>query len=134
MRVVIDTNVWVSRLLLEGSVSAQAVDKALEGFDVMVSEPLVEELADVLSRGKFDQYVSVQDREEFLRRMLQIATIAPVLSEVDDCRDPDDNCLLALALDSESGYILTGDRDLLLLNPWRGVRVVSPREFLDSVT
>ena len=133
MRVVIDTNVWVSRLLLAGSVSAQAVDKALAGFDVMVSEPLVEELADVLSREKFDRYVSVWDREEFLRRILQIATIAPVLSEVDDCRDPDDNRLLALALDSESDYILTGDRGLLLLNPWRGVRIVSPREFLDTV-
>ena len=100
----------------------------------MVSEPLVEELADVLSRDKFDRYASVQDREEFLRRILQIATISPVLSEVDDCRDPHDNRLLALALDSESDYILTGDRDLLLLNPWREVRIVSPREFLDTVT
>ncbi len=134
MRVVIDTNLWVSRLLLAGSAPAQAVDKALAAFEVMMSEPLVEELADVLSRKKFDRYVSVRDREEFLRRVLRIATIAPVLSEVDDCRDPDDNRLLALALDSESGYILTGDRDLLLLNPWRGVRIVSPREFLNTVT
>ena len=132
MRVVFDTNVWVSRLLLAGSASAQAVDKALVGFDVMVSGPLVEEIADVLSRDKFDQFVSVWDREEFLRRILQIATIAPVLSEVHDCRDPDDNRLLALALDSESDCIVTGDRDLLLLNPWRGVRLVSPREFLDT--
>lgn len=131
MRVVIDTNVWVSRLLLAGSAAAQAVDRALERFDVMVSEPLVEELTEVLSWGKFDRYVSVRDREEFLRRILQIAKIAPVLSEVDDCRDPDDNRLLALALDSESDCILTGDGDLLLLNPWRGVRIVSPREFLD---
>ncbi|MDE0062457.1 MAG: putative toxin-antitoxin system toxin component, PIN family [Gammaproteobacteria bacterium] len=134
MRVVIDTNLWVSRLLLAGSAPAQAVDKALAAFEVMMSEPLVEELADVLSRKKFDRYVSVRDRDEFLRRILRIATIAPVLSEVDDCRDPDDNRLLALALDSESGCILTGDRDLLLLNPWRGVRIVSPREFLNTVT
>ena len=132
MRVVVDTNVWVSRLLLSGSVAARAVDKALGGFEVMVSESLVDELADVLSREKFDRYVSVQDRVEFLRRVLQIATAAPVLSEVEDCRDPEDNCLLALALDSESDYILTGDRDLLSLNPWRGVMIVSPREFLES--
>ena len=45
MRVVIDTNVWVSRLLLAGSASAQAADKVLVGFDVMVSELLVEENA-----------------------------------------------------------------------------------------
>ena len=133
MRAVIDTNVWVSRLLLAGSVTARAVDKALSGFEVVVSEPLVEELADVLSREKFDRYVSVRAREEFLRRVLQIATIVPVLSEVDDCRDPDDNRLLALAMDSKSDYLITGDGDLLTLNPWRGVQIVSPGAFLDTV-
>ena len=133
MRVVADTNVWVSRLLLSGSAAAaRALDKALGNSEVMVSELLVAELADVLSRRKFDRYVSVQDREEFLRRVLQVATVAPVLSEVEVCRDPDDNHVLALALDTESGYIITGDRDLLVLNPWRGVMIVPPRTFLES--
>ena len=132
MRVVADTNVWVSRLLLSGSAAARALDKALGNSEVMVSELLVEELADVLSRRKFDRYVSVQDREEFLRRVLQVATFAPVLSEVEACRDPDDNHVLALALDTESGYIITGGRDLLVLNPWRGVMIVPPPTFLES--
>ena len=132
MRVVADTNVWVSRLLLSGSAAARALDKALGGSEVMVSELLVAELANVLSRRKFDRYVSVQDREEFLRRVLQVATVAPVLSEVEACRDPDDNHVLALALDTESDYILTGDRDLLVLNPWRGVTIVSPRTFIET--
>ena len=132
MRIVIDTNVWVSRLLVAGSVAAEALDRALETFEVVVSEPLVEELADVLSREKFDRYVSLQDREEFLRRVLQVATTVPVLSEVTDCRDPDDNRLLALALDSDSGHILTGDRDLLALDPWRGIAILSPRVFLGT--
>ena len=129
MRVVIDTNVWVSRLLLSGSTVARAVDKALEESEVIVSEALVEELADVLSREKFDRYVSLRDREEFLRRVLQVARIAPVLSVVEDCRDPDDNDLLALALDSESACVVTGDRDLLSLNPWRGIAIVTPARF-----
>ena len=132
MRVVADTNVWVSRLLLSGSAAARALDKALGSSEVMVSELLVAELANVLSRRKFDRYVSVQDREEFLRRVLQVATVAPVLSEVEVCRDPDDNHVLALALDTESDYILTGDRDLLVLNPWRGVTIVSPRTFIET--
>ena len=132
MRVVADTNIWVSRLLLSGSAAARALDKALGSSEVMVSEILVAELANVLSRSKFDRYVSVQDREEFLRRVLQVATVAPVLSEVEVCRDPDDNHVLALALDTESDFILTGDRDLLVLNPWRGVTIVSPRSFLES--
>lgn len=132
MRVVVDTNVWVSRLLLANSVAARAVDAALASSQVIVSEPLIEELADVLGREKFDRYVSLRDREEFLRRVLQVATTLPVLTEVADCRDPDDNRLLALALDSESDCILTGDQDLLTMNPWRGIEIISPRAFLKT--
>ena len=130
MRVVIDTNVWISRLLLADSVAARAVDKALEEFEVVVSEPSVDELARVLSRAKFDRYVSVQDREEFLRRLLKVTTMVAVLSDISDCRDPKDNRFLALALDSESDCIVTGDADLLALNPWRGIEIVSPGVFL----
>ena len=130
MRVVIDTNVWISRLLLADSVAARAADKALARFEVVVSEASVEELADVLSREKFDRYVPPQDREEFLRRLLQVATMVPVLSEIADCKDPKDNRFLALALDSESGCIVSGDTDLLAMNPWRGIEILSPGTFL----
>lgn len=130
MRVVVDTNVWISRLLLSNSVSARAVDKALARFEVVVSEASVEELADVLSREKFDRYVSLQDRKEFLRRLLQVTTMVSVLSEITDCRDPKDNRFLALALDSESDCVVSGDDHLLALNPWRGIRIASPRAFL----
>ncbi len=56
--------------------------------------------------------------------------MAPVLSEVTDCADPKDNRFLALAFDSESDLILTGDSGLLTLSPWRGIEIVSPRAFL----
>ena len=132
MRIVIDTNVWVSRLLLADSVAARAVDKALEAFEVVVSEASVNELARVLSREKFDRYVSVQDREEFLRRLLKVTTMVAVLSDISDCRDPKDNRFLALALDSESDCIISGDADLLALSPWRRIEIVSPGTFLSS--
>ena len=132
MRVVIDTNVWISRLLLADSVAGRAVDKALEEFEVVVSEASVDELARVLSRAKFDRYVSVQDREEFLRRLLKVTTMVAVLSDISDCRDPKDNRFLALALDSESHRIISGDADLLALNPWRRIEIVSPGAFLAS--
>ena len=131
VRVVIDTNVWISRLLLANSPAGQAVDKALAEAEVVVSEATVEELAGVLARRKFDKYVSVPDRQDFLRRLLRIATMVPVLSEVSDCRDPNDNRFLALAFDSESEVIVTGDDDFLALNPWRGIAIVSPRAFLE---
>lgn len=130
MRVVIDTNVWVSRLLLASSIAARAVDRALQNHEAVVSEASVEELADVLSRRKFDKYVSLEDRQEFLRRVLQVATVVPVLSVVTDCRDPKDNGLLALALDSGSECIISGDSDLITLSPWRDIVIVPPRVFL----
>jgi len=130
MRVVIDTNVWISSLLIPDSASAQAVDEALSQSEVMVSDATVEELSDVLSREKFDQYVSLDDREHFLRHLLQVTTMVSVISEVTDCTDPSDNQFLALALDSESDLIVSGDADLLSLHPWRGIEIISPAEFV----
>ncbi len=130
MRVVIDTNVWVSRLLIADSVAARAVQRALSECEVMVSEACMEELAEVLARGKFDRYVSLEDRKRFIRAVLRVTTLAPVLSEVADCRDYADNQFLALAWDSESDCIVTGDSDLLELDPWREIPIVRPAEFL----
>ena len=67
-----------------------------------------------------------------MRPLPKVATVAPVLTEVEVCRDPDDNQVLALALDSGSDYIITGDRDLLVLHPWRGVKIVPPHTFLET--
>lgn len=134
MRVVIDTNVWLSRLLINDSVSAKAVNKALLECEILVSEETLEELGDVLSREKFDRYVSLEDKEQFIRRLLQVTTIVPVLSEITDCRDPKDNKFLALALDSESDCIVSDDGDFLVLSPWRSIEIVSPASFLNKET
>ena len=130
MRVVIDTNAWLSRLLIADSVTAKAIDRALIECEILVSDQTVKELADVLSREKFDRYVSLEDRQQFIRRLLQVATIVPVLSVITECRDPKDDKFLALALDSEGDCIVSGDRDLLALNPWRGIEIVLPASFL----
>ena len=130
MRVVIDTNTWISRLLLSDSVPARAVDRALQEAEVLVSEASIEELADVLSRDKWDRYLSIAERQEFLRRLYRVTTMIPVLSEVEDCRDPKDNKFLALAFDAQADYLVTGDRDLLVLNPWREIGIIKPADFL----
>jgi putative PIN family toxin of toxin-antitoxin system len=130
MRVIIDTNVLVSRLLIAGSVSARAVDKALAQGEVVVSEATMEELADVLSRNKWERYVSLEDRQEFVRRFLRVATMVPVVSEVTECRDPKDNRYLALAFDAEADFIVTGDKDLLALHPWRSTEIITPANFV----
>ena len=130
MRVVLDTNVLISRLLAAKSVPAQAVDLAITRHEVVVSSATMEELTDVLSRRRWDRYISLADREQFVRLLLRVATMIPVLTTVDECRDPADNHFLALAADAEAGYLVTGDADLLSMTPWRSVRIVRPAEFL----
>lgn len=59
--------------------------------------------------------------------------VVRILIGEEDRRDTDDNRLLPLALDSDSDYLVTDDHDLLVLDPWRGIAIVSPRSFLDPV-
>lgn len=127
---VVDTNVLVSRLLLPDSVPAQAVRKTRAAGRLLVSEATIDELAQVLSRPKLDRYVSVQDRKQFLRQLGRGPEFVPIIYPVRECRNPKDDKLLELAFNGKASFILTGDRNLLLLHPWRKVAIVSPKDYL----
>src|SRR5579864_4975451 len=127
-RVVIDTNVLVSRLLLPDSIPAQAVRKARREGRLLVSEATMYELADVLSRRKLDRYASVENRRQFIRELRRVAELVPIIQIVRECRDPSDDKILEVALNGRADLIITGDNDLLALNPWREIAIVSPAE------
>jgi len=129
-RVVVDTNALVSRLLLPESIPGQAVRKAVDEADLLVSEAALYELADVLARPKFDQYLTIEHRKEFLRLLGRIAEMVPIVYTVHDCRDPKDNKFLEVAVNGEADIIVTGDQDLLVLNPYHGIRIVTPADYL----
>lgn len=131
-RIVIDTNLWISRLLLPGSVSAQAVDAALKWGRPVVSAETMTELGEVLSRPKFDRYVSREDRQQFIRKLGGIARLVPIVQRVQACRDPKDDKFLDVALAAGAQFILTGDEDLLILNPFHGIEIIRPAAFLAS--
>lgn len=130
-RIVVDTNVLVSRLLLPDSVPAQAVRKARRKGRLLVSDVTMYELADVLSRRKLDRYVTVENRKQFLRELRRVAELVPTIQVVRECRDPDDDKILEVALNGRADLILTGDEDLLAMNPWRGIAILSPAEYLN---
>jgi putative PIN family toxin of toxin-antitoxin system len=129
-RIVADTNILVSRLLLPQSVPAQAVRKAGGEGLLLVSNATMSELADVLARSNLDHYVSVNDRRQFLRQLARAAEIVPIVNLVRECRDPKDDKFLEVALNGKAHLILTGDADLLALHPWRGVAILSPAKYL----
>jgi len=129
-RIVVDTNCLASRLLLANSVAARAVRKAVDTSILIASEATMEELADVLGRSRFDRYVSLEDRKQFVRLYGRIVEFVPIIYPVRECRDPDDDRNLEVALNGRANIILTGDRDLLSLHPWRGVAILSPKGYL----
>jgi putative PIN family toxin of toxin-antitoxin system len=131
-RTVLDNNVLVSGLLLPDSIPGQAFQRALKTCDLLVSEATLNELADVLSRKKFDRYVSIRDRQEFLRLLSRVAEFVPVTLPVQACRDPKDNMLLEVAVNGSAKLLITGDRDLLSLNPFHGVLIVTPSKYVRS--
>jgi len=129
-RIVADTNCLVSRLLLPASILGQAVRKAVDTALLLVSEATMEELADVLSRSKFDRYVSLEDRQQFLRLLGRVSEFVPVVYRVRECRDPKDDKFLEVALNGKADVILTGDADLLALRPWQNIAILSPADYL----
>ena len=129
-RFVFDTNVIVSALLFNDSVPGQAFIRALNHGMILVSGALVGELSRVLARDRFDRYVTREERDEFLESLIRESNLIEITEAVQVCRDPKDDQVLELAVNGNATYILTGDADLLVLNPFRGVEIVTPAEFL----
>ena len=134
MRVVFDTNVIVSAALLAGSVPRKAFDKALDDGRIVISVPLLLELAEVFGRKKLDKYVLEEERMRFLVALLKESELVEITEAVTDCRDVKDNKFLELAVSGRADCIVSGDNDLLILNPFRGVPIVTPREFLSGIS
>ena len=125
-RIVVDTNVLISRLLLPASVSARAVRKAVDVGQLVVSEATMAELAVVAGRAKFDPYLSIADRQEFIRLLGRTAVMVPIVRVVRACRDPRDDKFLEAAVNGRADLIITGDRDLRELNPFMGIAIPQP--------
>jgi len=125
-RFVVDTNVFVSAIVLPLSVPRKSVDRALDQGVLLFSEATMTELAEVLFRPKFDPYCGIEDRMLFLSQLRSTAEFVPIIQLVRECRDPKDDKFLEVALNGKADLILIGDADLLAMNPWRGIAILSP--------
>lgn len=133
MRYVFDTNVIVSALLFENGKPAQSLRYALANGEVLLSLDLLEELNEVLGRERFNRYLTSEEREEFLEALVERAVLVEITENVQECRDPKDDKVLELAMNGEAQYIISGDRDLLVLHPFRDVLVITADEFLKTI-
>lgn len=129
MKVIVDTNVFVSGIIWSGK-PAQIVSKWLSGeFDLILSAELLGEYLEIIERLSKNPELASQWRDTLVKR----ATFVSVTQTVDICRDPDDNFILGLGLASKADYLITGDRDILVISPFP-IKIVSPAGFLIEAT
>jgi len=134
-RFVFDTSTLLGAVLRPASVPRQAFRAALSQGVLCASPATLAELERVLMRDKFDAYQIRATRLEFLQDYRDVLRLFPV-TEADalglpqPCRDPQDDKFLALARHCEADIIVSSDGDLLVLNPWQGVPILTPAQFL----
>jgi putative PIN family toxin of toxin-antitoxin system len=133
-RYVFDTNVIVSAVLFEQSLPGKALYAALDKGEVLLSQASVSELSEVLGRKKFDRYLTREERDQFLVMFLREGIVVEISEEIRACRDPKDDKFLELAVSGQASCLITGDEDLLTLHPFRGIPIMTPAQFLDTLS
>ncbi len=99
------------------------------GF-IALSNAVHDEIVDVLGRPRFSRILTEARRTEILPLLENAAVWAEPSESISECRDAKDNKYLELAADVEAAAIVSGDEDLLVLNPWRDIPILRPRDFL----
>jgi len=128
--IVFDVSTLVGAAIRRDSVPELALQHALSHDQVAVSEAMLAELIDVLARPRLARFLDPDLRDDVLSRVHAFGILFVPTEAVTDCRDAKDNKYLDLALASAADGIVSSDGDLLVLHPWRGVRILRPAEYL----
>ena len=132
MRVVIDTNVLVSAALKEKSLPAMAAHIVAESGLLLKSTITEQELFVTLARPRLAQLIPPRFRE-WLSELVAAAELVTITERITACRDPKDDKFLELAINGHADLIVSGDGDLLALNPFREIPIVAPATFVRGV-
>ena len=128
IRLVIDTNIWISFLI--GKTLAGLSDAIINNqVKILFSVELIDELIEVLQRPKFKKYFTQNDIQEFVSLIHSKVEWIDIKTHFNECRDPKDNFLLDLSVSGNADYLITGDDDLLILNPFHNIKIINYRKF-----
>ncbi|MEQ9468432.1 MAG: putative toxin-antitoxin system toxin component, PIN family [Ekhidna sp.] len=131
-KVIFDTNIWIS-YLIGHQLSELTELLTSQRIEIILSEQLRTELTEVTRRKKFQKYFSKEKVAELLKLMNFIGTDYEIIEYPNICRDPKDNFLLGLIRVSKSNFLVTGDQDLLELNPFEGTEIIEPNQLLAKI-
>jgi hypothetical protein len=130
-RLVVDSNVLISALLSPSDPPRRLPNQLAEdGSILLFSNETFAELAVRLAKPKFDAYRTAEQMDAFLDWPAELGEWVEPAFQVEACRDSDDNKFLAVALSGEADVLITGDSDLLLLDPFEGLPILTPAGFL----
>lgn len=130
---VIDTNLLISAMISPNSIIHKVLKKTLENYIIYNSQQTLDEFVEVAKREKFLRFFKdLSKRDEFINFVIQSTKIIEPTHTVTDCRDPKDNMFLEIALTCEAVYLVSGDKDLLTLNPYQNIEIITASEFLEK--
>lgn len=133
---VVDTNVLISAALMPDGAPARLLDLILEKGRLVFSDPTYAELESRLWRPKFDRYLSIERRRELLHLIHGAAYWVDIPNDFTQrtwSQDPDDDAFVRAALAAGSMRLVSGDNDLLCLDPIHTLRIVTARAALDEI-
>ena len=130
LRLVVDTNVLISSLI---SIPMMAVIRlAVQKHIVLFSVEILKEFKDVMDRPKLKGRIIDAHKNELTSSLLVEGELILVTRDVNICRDPFDDHLLAFCKDGKADLLITGDKDLLVLKKFGRTRIVAPAQFLEK--
>ena len=131
-KVIFDTNIWIS-YLIGRQLSSLTELLSERKIELVLSEQLLTELKEVTTRKKFQRYFNQEEVNELLKLMDILGTQYQVKEYPNICRDAKDDFLLGLIKASQANFLVTGDQDLLELNPFEGTEIIGPNELLEKI-
>jgi putative PIN family toxin of toxin-antitoxin system len=128
VKAVFDTNVLIAALLTEGLCSGLLVRARKHNFDLVLCDNIIREFKGILTK-RFK--VSSSDVSEITSIIIEASSeiLHKAASSPRICRDPNDDMIIACALDADADYIVTGDEDLLILKRYKNILIINPRHF-----
>jgi uncharacterized protein len=128
--VVLDASSIIGALLKQGSIPERALLLARTRETICLSPAVEAEIRAVLRRPRFEKYLGAGRADYILNLLTAAAFIVAPSETVTDCRDAKDNKYLELAAAAAAETIIASDDDLLVLDPWRGIRIITPAEYV----
>lgn len=135
-KVVLDTNIWIS--IFFNRILGREFDGLLKSgrIEVFVSEEILQELAKVLEYQKIKKILKKSgiSSREVLEEVLRVARVVNPKKKLDVIKDdPEDNKFLECALESKAEFVVSGDKHLLRIREFEGVKIISARGFLEKM-